>query len=307
VTSSTALVTGEVISEGGDQNTIRGFCYSTISNPTISNDTTVNGTGLGVYTGTLQNLAPSTTYYARAYATNSVGTSYGSELSFSTNTSNGFSSCGAVSDIDGNHYQTVLIGSQCWTQSNLRTSRYINGDSVVTGLSDSSWSTTNQGAFIISQYPSDFGFYYNHYAAIDSRGICPSGWRLPSENDWNLLIKTVDNLADTGCINWCEQSTWGAMSLKSSISYPHSPIGWSLAYVGGPGSNSSGFTSLPAGVISTMGHFIIPSSNRWTNYWSTSIHNSPNVPTRMMERDTYKIFKALENQKYGFSIRCIKN
>jgi hypothetical protein len=83
VTPSTALVTGEIISEG-DQNTIRGFCYSTTSNPTLSNDTTMNGTGIGVYSGTLQNLTPSTTYYVRAYATNSVGTSYGSELNFMT-------------------------------------------------------------------------------------------------------------------------------------------------------------------------------------------------------------------------------
>jgi hypothetical protein len=83
VTPSTALVTGEVISEG-DQNTTRGFCYSTTSNPTLSNDTTMNGTGIGVYSGTLQNLTPSTTYYVRAYATNSVGTSYGSELNFMT-------------------------------------------------------------------------------------------------------------------------------------------------------------------------------------------------------------------------------
>ena len=305
VTPSTTLVTGEVISEG-DQNTVRGFCYSTTSNPTISNDTTINGAGLGFYSDTLQNLTPSTTYYVRAYATNSVGTSYGSELNFSTNTSTGFSSCGAVTDIDGNHYQTVLIGSQCWTQSNLRTSRYINGDSVVTGLSDTSWSTTNQGAFVISQYPSDFGFYYNHYAAIDSRGICPTGWRVPSETDWNLLINYVDNLSDTGCINWCEQSAWGAASLKNTYS-PGSPANWNPAYLGGAGTNSSGFSSLPAGGISPMGHFMTISVGRWTNYWSTSLINMPNVPTRMLVSDNHKIFKAHESQNYGYSVRCIKN
>ena len=266
----------------------------------------MNGAGLGVYTGIIPNLNPSTTYYVRAYATNSLGTSYGNEVIFSTYTSNGFSSCGAVSDIDGNHYQTVLIGSQCWTQSNLRTSRYINGDSVVTGLSDTSWSTTYQGAFVISQYPSDFGFYYNHYAAIDSRGICPTGWRIPSENDWNLLISFVDNLSDTGCINWCEQSAWGAMSLKNTSSQG-SPANWNSAYVGGAGTNSSGFSSLPAGGISTMGHFMINSSGRGTNYWSTSLINMPNVPTRMLVSDNHKIFKALESQNYGFSVRCIKN
>jgi hypothetical protein len=84
VTPSSAFVTGEVISEGGDQNIVRGFCYSTTSNPTISNDTTMNGTGTGVYSKTLQNLTPLTTYYVRAYATNSLGTSYGNEVTFTT-------------------------------------------------------------------------------------------------------------------------------------------------------------------------------------------------------------------------------
>jgi hypothetical protein len=84
VTPSTAYVSGEVISDGGDQNTTRGFCYSTTPNPTIQNDTTMNGTGLGVYSRTLQNLTPLTTYYVRAYATNSLGTTYGNEVSFTT-------------------------------------------------------------------------------------------------------------------------------------------------------------------------------------------------------------------------------
>ena len=83
VTTTTVMASGEVISEGA-QNTVRGFCYATISNPTLSNDTTVNGTGLGAYSGTLQNLTPSTTYYVRAYATNSVGTAYGNEVTFTT-------------------------------------------------------------------------------------------------------------------------------------------------------------------------------------------------------------------------------
>ncbi|MFM8317865.1 MAG: fibrobacter succinogenes major paralogous domain-containing protein, partial [Bacteroidota bacterium] len=113
ITPYTALVTGEVISDGGDQNTIRGFCYSTISNPTVSNDTTRNGTGLGVYSGILQNLTPSTAYYVRAYATNSVGTSYGNEVSFTTSAAAPSFTCGTstVSDVDNNTYNTVQIGT----------------------------------------------------------------------------------------------------------------------------------------------------------------------------------------------------
>ena len=84
VTQSSAMIFGEVLSDGGEWNAIRGFCYATVSNPTILNDTTMNGTGLGIFSGTLQTLTPSTTYYVRAYATNSLGTSYGNEVSFTT-------------------------------------------------------------------------------------------------------------------------------------------------------------------------------------------------------------------------------
>ena len=84
ITSSTATSGGNVTNSGGATVTARGVCWSTLHDPTTANSHTTDGTGTGIFTSALTSLNPSTTYYIRAYATNSVGTSYGTELTFVT-------------------------------------------------------------------------------------------------------------------------------------------------------------------------------------------------------------------------------
>ncbi|MBO4645687.1 MAG: SprB repeat-containing protein [Bacteroidales bacterium] len=84
IASTTAICGGNVTNDGGAAITARGVCWSTSQNPTVSNSHTTNGTGTGSFTSSLTGLAPNTTYYVRAYATNEVGTSYGEEVSFTT-------------------------------------------------------------------------------------------------------------------------------------------------------------------------------------------------------------------------------
>lgn len=84
VTASSATVSGNVSSDGGSTVTARGICYSTSQNPTTSHNVASSGSGTGSFSASLSGLGSSTTYYARAYATNSVGTSYGSQISFTT-------------------------------------------------------------------------------------------------------------------------------------------------------------------------------------------------------------------------------
>jgi len=86
ITTSSAASGGNITSDGGSTVIAKGVCWSTSSTPTISNSKTSDGTGIGAYTSSMSGLAASTTYYIRAYATNSVGTSYGSQLSFTTAT-----------------------------------------------------------------------------------------------------------------------------------------------------------------------------------------------------------------------------
>lgn len=84
IAATTVDVSGTVIGDGGATVTARGICWSTVHDPTIADNITVNGTGVGSFTGNLTSLVPGTTYYARAYATNANGTSYGAEVEFAT-------------------------------------------------------------------------------------------------------------------------------------------------------------------------------------------------------------------------------
>ena len=84
IAETSAVAGGEVISDGGTEVTSRGVCWSVDSNPTIENDKTIDGEGVGSFQSSLSDLSQNTTYYVRAYATNSEGTSYGEEVSFTT-------------------------------------------------------------------------------------------------------------------------------------------------------------------------------------------------------------------------------
>lgn len=122
-----------------------------------------------------------------------------------------------VTDIDGNVYGTVTIGGQVWMSENLRTTRYANGDRIPTGLVNNEWENTTEGAYGV--YPHDnvpgissdeemaeaYGYLYNGYTVLDDRGICPEGWRVPSDEDFtelsDYLIEnyghiTEDNVGD---------------------------------------------------------------------------------------------------------------
>ncbi|MBL0080210.1 MAG: hypothetical protein IPP53_14210 [Bacteroidetes bacterium] len=107
----------------------------------------------------------------RAYATNSIGTAYGSQLVFIT--SNTTSLCGTVTDIDGNVYNTVTIGAQCWMMENLKTTKYNDGTAIPNVTSNTEWGALNTGAWCY--YSNDannnntYGKLYNWYSVNTGR------------------------------------------------------------------------------------------------------------------------------------------
>jgi hypothetical protein len=105
ITYSSAVSGGTVQNDGGEAITSRGVCWRTSQNPTISNSKTTDGEGIGSFISNLTGLKATTKYYLRAYATNSVGTGYGNELSFTTD-----SQCLLECDIDTEGY---AIGISC--------------------------------------------------------------------------------------------------------------------------------------------------------------------------------------------------
>lgn len=129
ITSNTVLMGGNIGSNGGATVTEQGICWSTTSNPTISNSKVLNISGSSTFSSTLTGLTGSTTYYARAYATNSEGTSYGNEITFTTNpptapviTTTTAGSIGATTataggDVTSDGGAPVTARGVCWSTS----------------------------------------------------------------------------------------------------------------------------------------------------------------------------------------------
>ena len=197
-------VEGEVIDGGEGEIIARGICWGTEPSPTImEGNHTVEGTGLGSFTSSITGLVRGVTYYVRAYAINSIGTVYGEEYSgvytcYNNNDGQPCSNTATLSDVDGNTYNTVQIGDQCWMKENLRTTKYANGVSIPVGTSTSTttayrYAPNNDESMVFL-----YGYLYNWTAMMHGsngsesnpsgvQGICPTGWHVPSKAEWHQL------------------------------------------------------------------------------------------------------------------------
>ena len=287
VTSTSAVAGGNITDDGGGSITARGVCWGTSPNPTVNK--TTDGTGKGTFTSNITGLEDGTVYYYRAYATNSSGTSYGQEFSFIT----------PVTDIDGNVYETVKIGNQVWMAKNLLTTKY-NDDSAIPNVIDNTeWSALKTGAYCWANndettYKPLYGALYNWYA-VETGKLCPTGWHVPSDNDYKTLEMSLgmsqDQANGTGLRGTDEGS-----KLKSNN-------GWSLD---GNGSNSSGFNALPAGYRyygdgTTKGLGLI------TYFWTSDAIDDLLATFRRLDAEETEVSRDETHKEAGKSVRCIKN
>ncbi len=306
VTSSSAISGGSITSDGGGAISARGVCWSTSPNPTVALSTkTVDGTGTGSFSSTVSGLTSSTTYFLRAYATNSIGTGYGNELTITT-----FAGAG-VTDIDGNSYETVVYGNQEWMKENLRVSRYTNGDAIGYYGDSASWgqilvdgASTPAWCYLRDNSANDtvYGKLYNFFTILDSRGLCPVGWHVASDPDWQNLesyFGMPTNFLTSAGPRGDAQNVGGKLKSISSL--------WISPNNGA--TNESGFSGLPGGRRYGNGRFYNTNEHYNGEWWTSTGTTSTNAWYRSLSYGNGGVYRACpSNSRYeGRSIRCVKN
>ena len=219
--------------------------------------------------------------------------------------------CGTstVTDVDGNAYNTKLIGSQCWTTTNLKVTKYNDG-SLIPDSTNSTWGTAVIGARTgydvsvvpLSDYVGTFGYLYNWYAATDPRKLCPDGWHVPTDAEWTIMIQQLDNMASATAVG--VQSATAGTALKSAVtnSFVGSGLGWDPSP--SPGTNTSGFSGLPGGY---RGSGVFNGIRNDAFFWSAT----ENAPTYARFRALNSIGNVLRSvtsgKSIGASVRCLKD
>jgi uncharacterized protein (TIGR02145 family) len=208
-----------------------------------------------------------------------------------------------IMDIDGNIYNTIKIGDQLWMLENLRVTRYQNGDTIPNIKEDSLWQNFKTGArcFYDNNYwqTDIYGILYNWYAVIDTRNLAPEGWHIPTDEDWKELEIFL------GMSTLAADST-GFRGIYIGGKLKEEGTGhWRTPNLGA--TNSSGFTSLPAGIRMPRGDFIL---RRYiTVYWTSTTYEYSDLSAyyRNLDHKESSIGRRAELKEYGFSIRCVKN
>ncbi len=245
--SFTASSGGNITDDGGSTVTARGVVWSTSQNPSISDSKTTDSSGTGSYVSNFTALSPGTFYYVRAYATNITGTAYGNQQTFTA-----IALPPPVTDIDGNTYKTVQIGTQVWMSENLKTSRYRNGGSIPYVVGNTDWQALTTGAW--SNYNHDaandtiYGKLYNWGTTLGDT-LCPAGWGVPTDAEWTTLSSNLGG-----------ESVAGGKMKSIGTAYWFSPNTGAT--------NESGFSALPGGYRHNYGSFYDISYDAF--FWSAT-------------------------------------
>lgn len=285
IAATTALCGGTVVSNGGAQITARGVCWSLFANPVITDSKTIDGSGIGSFTANLTGLTSNTTYFVRAYATNSFGTAYGNEISFTTT----LAPITTVTDVDGNVYDIITIGTQTWLKQNLNTSKFRNGDGIGSTSDNYYWSSQTSGQYCnYNNTPANssvYGKLYNFFIINDPRHVCPLGWHVPSIAEWNTLS------------NYAGGETFAGKKLKET----------GTAHWTAPNASATdevGFAALPGGYRSETGAYY--SLNGYGCFWSSTESNTNTAWAWSLSYYENSVTTASHYEKrQGKSIRCI--
>lgn len=197
----------------------------------------------------------------------------------------------AVTDIDGNGYDTIRIGTQTWFKQNLKTTRYRNGDIIgttspvtkdISGESAPKYQWAYKGNEDTSAV---YGRLYTWYTVADSRDVCPTGWHVSTQDEWSALITfltsnnlTGGKLKEAGTVHWAEPNT--------------------------SATNETGFTALPAGYRS---HSDFEYLGTYGDFWTATADNASTSWTYNLGYNTGQIYGTNSFNSEGHPVRCVKD
>lgn len=239
----------------------------------------INGNSVTLVNVLVEGLIQGTVYHYRVKTINSLGTTYGNDVSFITK----------ASDPDGNIYNVINIGDQIWMAENLKTTKYKDGKSIPNVTDGTKWAGLTTSAYCwydnSINYKNVYGGLYNWYA-VKTGKLCPTGWHVPSDDEWATLTDYLggENVAggklkETGTSHWASPNT-GA-------------------------SDESCFTALPGGCRRYDGAFLGITGNG--NWRTSSEYSSTQVMYRYLFYYSEIMYSNPTNKAAGYSVRCLKD
>jgi uncharacterized protein (TIGR02145 family) len=200
-----------------------------------------------------------------------------------------------VSDVDGNSYPTVIIGTQVWMAENLKTTKYNDGSIIPLVTDGAAWTALSTPGYCFYNndaptYKAIYGTLYNCYAldAVSNGGknVCPTGWHVPSDAEWTILTDYLGG-----------ESVAGAKIKEAGTSHWYSPNTGAT--------NESGFTALPGGFRNINGIFNL--LGYYGNWWTSTQFNTVNNWVRTITWNSLSVSKPYNDKRDGFSVRCLKD
>ena len=232
-----------------------------------------------------------------------------------------------VTDIDGNFYPSVIIGNQEWMAENLKTTKYRNGTMIeYPGTDNTAWQDNTTGAY--AWYSNDitwkdsYGALYNWHAVNNSNGLCPTGWHVPSHDEWTQLEQYICNqLGNVNCetqfpydnstTGWRGTNEGNALKSCRQVS---SPFGGDCATSEHPrwnshsthyGTDEFGFSALSGGYRYAGGLYsLLGSYGRW---WSSTEYSPTDAWGRFLGNDFGNVYRIYISKDIGFSVRCVRD
>jgi uncharacterized protein (TIGR02145 family) len=219
-------------------------------------------------------------------------------------------SCDDVATVtfDGYTYNLVAIGNQCWFKENLRSDNYRNGDAIPGNLTDDAWASTDSGAQTVYDKGASavdrgsneeanlatYGRLYNWHAVNDSRGLCPVGFHVPTDNEWMTLEMALGMTSEQANSTGRRGTDQGAQMKASSTDSPP----WD-------GTNSSGFSALPGGSRYYLDGFFYVLGDY--GYWWSSSPSGSYAGFRYLDSGSSNVNRASDYVRSGFSVRCVRD